>query len=238
MYEIITNIMPRGGVREGAGRKKKANAYKGEPTTAVRIPASVAESLLALLEDGKRVAILEAGKQPEPSPELEKLREQNLELAGKLEAVYAELHQANGRADDFQARLLECQIALKETSQSSLEVERLKTENDQLTQQRDELDRELNTLHEKNGDLHLELSHLQENIGDLQHQIKNLQKANDVKPEQPGLEPEVIQSAIAALLEAINTPANLSNKGKVAQALRLLGAEVPEGKARGKRQKS
>lgn len=98
----------------------------------------------------------------------------------------------------------------------------------------------------KNGELHLELSHLQENIGDLQHQVENLQKANDVKPEQSGLEPEAVPGvmsgsavpeAIAALLEAINTPANQSNRGKVAQALRLLGAEVPEGKARGKRQK-
>jgi hypothetical protein len=69
----------RGGYREGAGRKKKAEAYKGEATTAVRIPTSVAEPLLALLEDGKRVAILEAGNQPEldPSPEVESHYHQN-----------------------------------------------------------------------------------------------------------------------------------------------------------------
>lgn len=176
----------RGGSREGAGRKKKAEAYIGEATTAVRIPTSVAEPLLALLSDGKRVAILEAGSQPSP------------------------------------------------------EVESLKAEHEQLTQQRDELDRELNTLHEQNGDLHVELSHLQEKIGDLQHQIDNLHSYNDVQPEPSplGLQPEAVPGAIAALLEAINTPANMNNRGKVAQALRLLGAEVPEGKARGKRQKS
>lgn len=174
----------RGGYREGAGRKKKAEAYKGESTTAVRIPASIAEPLLALLEDGKRVAILEAGSYPSP------------------------------------------------------EVKRLKAKYNQLIQQHDELNRELNTLCEKNDDLHLEISYLQEKNGDLQRQIENLQKANDVKPEQPGLEPEIIQSAIAALLSALSIPGNQSNRGKVAEALKLLGAEVPEGKTRGRPKKS
>lgn len=36
--------------------------------------------------------------------------------------------------------------------------------------------------------------------------------------------------AIAILLEALRIPGNRSNKAKLAEALKLLGARIPEGK--------
>jgi hypothetical protein len=70
---IIVMASGRGGYREGAGRKKKAEAYKGEATTAIRIPVSIAEPLLTLLENGKHITLLDADSQPAPCPQVERL---------------------------------------------------------------------------------------------------------------------------------------------------------------------
>lgn len=182
----------RGGSREGAGRKKKAEAYKGEATTAVRIPTSVAEPVLALLSDGKRVTVKDADSQPVPGSEVERLEDEITKLRER-EAELVEL--TNELLRDFNKKK-------HQFAQLSEQLVRLKDERQQLAEQIEAL-----------------------------HQAQR-------QPSLPALPPEAVQGAIATLLEAINTPANMSNRVKVAQALRLLGAEVPEGKARGKRQKS
>lgn len=187
-------VSGRGGYREGAGRKKKAEAYKGEPTTAVRIPTSVAEPLLALLEDGKQVTILEAGSQP------------NLQLSPEVEKLQGEI------------------LGLKEREA--------------------DLVKQNNQLRSANLDKESQLSNITEQLVRLKDECKELREQIEAfTPSQPvsaqsDLEPEAVQGAVAALLEALSIPGNQSNRGKVAQALRLLGAEVPESKVRGKRQKS
>lgn len=50
--------MPRGGIRTGQGRPKKAKGYPNEPTSPERIPESVAEELMPLLEAGHQVKVL------------------------------------------------------------------------------------------------------------------------------------------------------------------------------------
>ncbi len=182
----------RGGYREGAGRKKKAEAYNGEATTAVRIPASVAEPLLTLLENGKRVTVLDADGQSAPNPEVERLeaeitnlRQREAELVEQTDQLLKTNHEQENQLDQLKEQLV-----------------RLKDERQQLTAQ-----------------------------------IKALHQTQR-QPSRPGLNPKAVQAVIATLLEALSIPANQSNKAKIAAALRLLGTDIPEGKAHGKRQKS
>lgn len=186
---IILMASGRGGYREGAGRKKKAEAYRGEATTAARIPVSVAESLLTLLENGKRITFLDAECQSAPNPDVERLeaeitnlRQREAELVAQTDRLLQTKYEQENQLDQLKEQLV-----------------RLKDERQQLTEQIEAL-----------------------------HQTQR-------QPSQPGLNSEAVREAIATLLEALSIPANQSNKAKIAAALQLLGAEIPEGKARSKR---
>ncbi len=118
-------ISGRGGYREGAGRKKKAEAYKGEATTAVRIPVSIAEPLLTLLENGKHITVLDADSQPAPSPEVERLeaeithlRQREAELVEQTDRLLKTNHEQENQLDQLNEQLV-----------------RLKDERQQLTEQ-------------------------------------------------------------------------------------------------------
>jgi septal ring factor EnvC (AmiA/AmiB activator) len=182
-------VSGRGGYREGAGRKKKAEAYNGEATTAARIPVSVAEPLLTLLENGKRVTVLDADGQSAPNPEVE-----------RLEAEITNLRQR-------EAELVE-------------QTDRLLKTNHEQENQLDQLKEQLVRLKDERQQLALQI--------EAWHQTQR-------QPNLPGLNPASVRSAITTLLEALSIPANQSNKAKIAAALQLLGAQIPEGKARSKR---
>jgi septal ring factor EnvC (AmiA/AmiB activator) len=106
-------VSGRGGYREGAGRKKKAEAYKGEATTAVRIPASVAEPLLTLLENGKRITVLDADSQPAPNPEVERLeaeitrmKQHEAELVEQTDQLLKTNHGQENQLDQLKEQLI------------------------------------------------------------------------------------------------------------------------------------
>lgn len=94
-------VSGRGGYRPGAGRKKKAEAYENEVTVATRLPESIVEEILPLLDKGKRVrvtveddSIAQLQQRIEQAQkELKQLHEENLRLQQNLSAVKAELSQ-------------------------------------------------------------------------------------------------------------------------------------------------
>jgi len=106
-------VSGRGGYREGAGRKKRAEAYNGEATTAVRIPVSVAEPLLTLLENGKGVTVMDAYSQSAPNPEVElleaeitHLRQREAELVEQTDWLLKTNHEQENQLDQLKEQLV------------------------------------------------------------------------------------------------------------------------------------